>query len=825
MNEKEKVVMTLSFGKNLVEYLLRTVPGIESIKMRRKSRVLSAMLIVMIVGFGIVDLRGVLLKPGYQVPWYGYLFLFSSYVLNRYKSYNVAAAMTVLMFPIVTFAMVLTQANVSSATGATNLYYIAVGNLVGSILLSFWGLVAYSLVTLGGIVSLHYVAKPLFPEFALLVGPLTLNAVVSLLSLLNMAHRSSVEEERQQQLIESEQRWRSIFDAVNDAVLVQDLETGAILEVNKKACEMYGYSEDEFRRLTVEDMSSGQSPYTRADALTWIRQAEGGEPQIFEWRAKDKHGNLFWVEVNMRRASVNDRDRLLVVVRNINERRNAERALRKSESLFRRVWEDSLDGMRIIDGGGRIVLVNETFCRMVHKSRVELLGKSFSVPYAHRTVEDVERGERLYAERYAVRGIPIHVEAEVLLWDGARRRFEVSNSFLEIEGNPPLVLSIFRDLTERQRTDEQMRMLSKAVEQSQISVVVTDVHGSIEYVNTKFCEVTGYTPAEVLGQNPRVLKSGDMPKSEYQKLWETIAAGQEWRGEFHNKKKNGELYWESASIIPIRNEDGVLTHFLALKEDITDRKRAEEEVRKLNEGLEMRVAERTAELQAANRELESFSYSVSHDLRAPLRHISGYLELLKEDGGHTFDEKSRRYLETAATSAVRLGHLIDDLLAFSRVGRAEVKKTEMDIRKMVEEVKVELEGGEGKGRKIEWRIGAMPVVQADPVLMRQVMTNLLSNAVKFTRKREVAQIEVGSMPEREGDRGVTLYVRDNGAGFDMKYEEKLFGVFQRLHNADEFEGTGIGLANVRRIIQRHGGRVWAEGAIDQGATFYVTLLR
>jgi len=216
---------------------------------------------------------------------------------------------------------------------------------------------------------------------------------------------------------------------------------------------------------------------------------------------------------------------------------------------------------------------------------------------------------------------------------------------------------------------------------------------------------------------------------------------------------------------------------------------------------------------------------VSHDLRAPLRHISGYLELLKEDGGHTFDEKSRRYLEMAAQSAVRLGHLIDDLLAFSRVGRAEVKKTEMDIRKMVEEVKVELEGGEGKGRKIEWRIGAMPVVQADPVLMRQVMTNLLSNAVKFTRKREVAQIEVGSMPEREGDRGVTLYVRDNGAGFDMKYEEKLFGVFQRLHNADEFEGTGIGLANVRRIIQRHGGRVWAEGAIDQGATFYVTLLR
>jgi PAS domain S-box-containing protein len=363
-------------------------------------------------------------------------------------------------------------------------------------------------------------------------------------------------------------------------------------------------------------------------------------------------------------------------------------------------------------------------------------------------------------------------------------------------------------------------------EQAAVGIAHVDMDGKFVRVNQRWCDILKYSRVELLQRTDKDITHPEHLEGEPRDAWELLTGQVDhYSKEKKYIRKDGTPIWVNLTVSLVRDADGLPKYLITVIEDISVRKQVEDELWKLNEGLEMRVAERTAELQAANRELESFSYSVSHDLRAPLRHISGYLELLKEDGGHTFDEKSHRYLEMAAQSAVRLGHLIDDLLAFSRVGRAEVKKTEVDIRKMVEEVKVELEGGEGKGRKIEWRIGAMPVVQADPVLMRQVMTNLLSNAVKFTRKREVAQIEVGSMPEREGDRGVTLYVRDNGAGFDMKYEEKLFGVFQRLHNADEFEGTGIGLANVRRIIQRHGGRVWAEGAIDQGATFYVALSR
>jgi PAS domain S-box-containing protein len=309
--------------------------------------------------------------------------------------------------------------------------------------------------------------------------------------------------------------------------------------------------------------------------------------------------------------------------------------------------------------------------------------------------------------------------------------------------------------------------------------------------------------------------------------------------EFRIVRPDGEIRWIHERGVLTRDENGRPVEVSGISADVTAARQAKraletafEQIRALKDQLytenialrervEREVARRSSELAAMNKELEAFAYSVSHDLRAPLRHMSGYSELLqKKAPSIQLDETCRRYITIIMESAKRMGNLIDDLLAFSRIGRAETQRSLVNLSQLVTEAVSEVRQ-EAEGRNIEWKIGALPEFYADRSMLRLVLVNLLSNAVKFTRPRSQAEIEIGCINGNNGE--LTVFVKDNGVGFDMKYVSKLFGVFQRLHPSDSFEGTGIGLATVQRIIHRHGGKVWAEGLVDQGATFYFSL--
>ncbi|QEM68583.1 response regulator [Geobacter sp. FeAm09] len=360
-----------------------------------------------------------------------------------------------------------------------------------------------------------------------------------------------------------------------------------------------------------------------------------------------------------------------------------------------------------------------------------------------------------------------------------------------------------------------IRRLSRAVEQSPSTVLITDGRGQIEYANPKFFELTGYSPQEVMGKNPRILKSGVMSPAFYGGLWCTISSGNEWRGEFLNRKKNGEFYWESAAISPVMDDTGAITNYVAVKEDITARKRAEEKIEALNAAL----ADRARELESANVDLEAFNYTVSHDLRSPLTIIGSYSQLLLDKCGANLDEQGEKIVGIISRTARQMEALLSALMAFSRLSHQAITRETVDLTAIASGVRAELRMQE-PDRHTGFCIQEGVTCCADRQLMHIVLSNLMGNAWKYTALTDEPRIEFG-MSAADGK--PVYFVRDNGVGFDMAKADRMFGTFQRLHDDDAFEGFGIGLATVQRIIDRHQGRIWAQGEPGKGATFFFSL--
>jgi PAS domain S-box-containing protein len=345
--------------------------------------------------------------------------------------------------------------------------------------------------------------------------------------------------------------------------------------------------------------------------------------------------------------------------------------------------------------------------------------------------------------------------------------------------------------------------------------------GSYSFVSQASLEITGYTPAEIMAA-PYLIREAIHPdwKGFFEKEWQNLMEGRLTPVfEYPCMHRSGQVKWLNQRNVLVYDENRRPVAIEGIVTDVTDRKRAEEEVRKLNETLELRVEERTAQLRDVNGELEAFSYSVSHDLRAPLRTINGFTQILTEDYGDLLDDEGRRVCSVIRDNSVKMGRLIDDLLAFSRLSRTEMQFSAIDMKKLVNSVYLELTVETPKDR-ITFQPGTIHDVPGDPVMLQQVWTNLLSNAVKYSSKRDKALISVSSTVTNGK---CTYCIRDNGAGFDMAHASRLFSVFQRLHSPKEFEGSGVGLAIVQRIIKRHGGEVWAEAEVDQGAAFYFSL--
>lgn len=632
--------------------------------------------------------------------------------------------------------------------------------------------------------------------------------------------------QKEQALRESEERFRMLVEGVKDYAIFMLDPRGHVTSWNSGAQWLHGYGAEEVNGRHFSAF------YTRAD-IAANRPEIGLKTAVAEGRFEEEGPRLgksekeFWANVVI--TALRDANGKLrgftVVTRDITERVKTQEALQKSEALKGIILETALDAIISIDHQGLVQEWNPAAERIFGYTRAQAVGRPMDeliIPPSLREAYQDGVANYLMTGVGSLLGRPL--ELTLRRADGSEFRADFAVSRIPTE-EPPRCTVLVRDITERKRaeaalreSEERFRLLVEGVKD--YAIYMLDTEGRVTTWNAGAERIEGFQEEEILGQHfSRFFTPEDLDARIPELELKAAAEQGRFEAEGWRVRKDGSRFWADVILTAVHDESGRICGFSKVARDVTEQKRAGEEIRRLNASLEQRVLERTAQLEAANQELEAFSYSVSHDLRAPLRHIAAYVEILESDAADQLDQNSRQHLQTIASSAAHLGQLIDALLAFSRMGRGEMRRQKVSLATLVKEARRELRH-DSAGRDIHWRIGALPEVEGDPLMLRQVFVNLLSNALKYTRPRSQAQIEIGM---QDSDKEAVVFVRDNGVGFDPAYGNKLFGVFQRLHSASEFEGTGIGLANVRRIIHRHDGRTWAEGTVDGGATFYFSL--
>lgn len=498
------------------------------------------------------------------------------------------------------------------------------------------------------------------------------------------------------------------------------------------------------------------------------------------------------------------------------QRRRAQAAQRKSEERFGRLAESNIIGIVIADEA-KIIDANDAFLRLVGYTRRDLADGKLDwrrmIPPEYRPRD--ERGiEKLLSNTQIT-----PFETQYSRKDGSRVSLLVGTAFLERK--PLRTIGFVLDLTERKRLEEELHETSlyarSLIEASLDPLVTISPEGRITDVNKATEEATGVPRERLIGSVfSDYFVEHEKAEDGYRRVLSQSFIRDYPLTIIHSSGSTTDVLYNATVY---RNEAGEVQGVFAAARDITALKRVEAEIRRLNEELERRVEERTAELAATNRELEAFSYSVSHDLRAPLRTIDGFSQALLEDVGPELDQESKDHIQRVRAASQRMGQLIDDMLNLSRMTRTPMKRTQVDLSALARAMAQDLRKSNPE-RRVDFVVSPEMTASGDEDLLRILMEKLLENSWKFTSKHANARIEVGTGRDADGQ---YFYVRDDGAGFDMTYADKLFGAFQRLHSHSEFEGTGVGLATVQRIVHRHGGRVWAESTLEQGATFYFTL--
>jgi PAS domain S-box-containing protein len=608
--------------------------------------------------------------------------------------------------------------------------------------------------------------------------------------------------------VESEARYHRVLDSMMEGCQIID-QSWRYVYVNEVVAQQGRRQREELLGRTMMEVYPG---IENTELFAVLRQCmEQRSSRRIENQFIFSDGRTGWFELSIQPVE----EGIFILSSDITERKQSEENLRRFELLS----EHSRDIILFMGNkDGRVLEANAAAVRAYGYSRDELLAL---------TIEDLraKHTRSLTAEQMAqadVRGILF--ETVHRRKDGTTFPVEVSSQGATI-GSTRALISIIRDITERRQAEAALRLKDELLQlTSQMAKVggwEFDPETGKGTWTDEVAKIHDLDPAQETNVEMGLsYYAGESRQRVQHAVQEAIELAKPYDLELDMITAKGNRKSVRTMAFPVL-QDGKVIKVQGIFQDITERKKAEQEIRRLNEELEQRVVERTEQLQAANKELEAFSYSVSHDLRAPLRAIDGYTRILVEDYEPILDTEGKRICGVISTEARRMGQLIDDLLSFSRLGRKEMFRSRIDMKALVDSVFDELMKEQDPAR-IEIRVAKLPTANGDLSLFHQVWVNLLSNALKFTSKKAQAVIEVGCRHSKDEN---IYYVRDNGAGFDMEYANKLFGVFQRLHGESEFEGTGVGLAIVQRIIRRHGGRIWAEGEMEKGATFYFALPR